>query len=200
MNISDITSKRAMNIVVLLKRADAGRITLHMIFLNDPKCVGNYTSPEIMFQAATILFREDPFNNTPGSPTLLSIPQSIADLGFADACARIYYAAYYGSFLSGNDNNIASFSSNITLIDQLVPCDEAEVCVSAISYNSEDSRNSEEDVCAQQHFGDAGQQREGFVTYFDLNATAKPDPLLARRFADVCETSMESALRTSFLK
>lgn len=80
------------------------------------------------------------------------------------------------------------FPGNQTFIDQLVPYNKAEVCVSAIyiSNNADNGRDSIEDACAQLYFGDAGQQREWYVTFFDLNTFAEPDRRLSDRFESYC--------------
>jgi hypothetical protein len=189
---TDFASRTGPRIVALLKKPNAVPITLRMTLPYNTACIPNidYSDPEIVLRAAAFLSLEDPFSPGPAHPTTFTdIPTTIEDLGFVGACAPNVYSAFYGAFLTGNSNDIAeAFPGNQTFINRLVKHDGAEVCVSAIGNNDEDARDSDEDACAQLYFGNADQQREGFVTYNVLNSTASaPDPLQSLAFAQDCK-------------
>jgi hypothetical protein len=187
--ITDVVMQTGPRIVALLRRPNAVPITLRMVLPYNLRCTDiDYSGPEIVFQAAAFLSLEDPFSPGPGYSTDLPTPSSIEGLGFeGNSCAPFRYDAIYGSFLTGNVDTLGeAFPGNQTFISQLVPYNKAEVCVSAISNNADNSRDSYEDACAQLYFGDAGQQREEFVTFFDLNTTAEPDTRLSDRFESYC--------------
>jgi hypothetical protein len=186
---TDVGSESGPSIVALLKKPDAVPITLKLVLPYNLACISDidYSDPEIVLQAAAYLSREDPFSPGPAEVTTLPIPTTIEDLGFVGSCVPNGYAAFYGAFSAGNSNDIAeAFPGNQTFIDHLVKYDGADVCVSAIGNNEEDTRNSDEDACAQLYFGNADQQREGLVTYFGLNSTTSA-PALLPIFAQRCE-------------